>query len=138
MKQSNPLCKQNVAISQVVSKEHFFERLGLVSHEGRHAANSLLKRLDLYIFALSQEPSRQSYFVSEINEIPMPFSPVFANLNFIADHEKERVMINAMRDELVDFQVIQGELTPLQALLEKTESWDELPEEFLAELAKRK
>lgn len=132
------LLRQNVASSQVVSKEHFFERLDLVSHEGRHAANSLLKRLELYIFALSHEPSRQSYFVSETNEIPMPFSPAFANLHFVANHEKERVMINAMRDELVDLQVTQGELTPLQALLEKTESWDELPDELLAELAKRR
>ncbi|WP_236182268.1 recombinase family protein [Pseudomonas sputi] len=130
--------KQSVAASKVVSKEHFLERLDLASYEGRHAANSLLKRLNLYIFALSQAPTEQSYFVSEKNEVPLPFSPSFSNLHFIATHRKEGVTILGMRDELIDLQVIQGELTPLQALLEKSESWDELPDEVFAELAKRR
>ncbi|MNY14475.1 hypothetical protein D3C86_1476520 [compost metagenome] len=132
MEQEN--LKQSLAASQIVSKEHFFECLDLSSYEGRHAANSLMKRLELYIFAIGHTPSRQSYFISEKNQIPKPFSPAFDSLRFIADHSDENVIIHAMRDELVDLQVLQGELTPFQATLAKTESWDELPDHMIAKI----
>ncbi|MHC5198094.1 recombinase family protein [Pseudomonas frederiksbergensis] len=126
--------KQSLAASQIVSKEHFFERLDLTSYEGRHAANSLMKRLELYIFAIGHSSSQQSYFISEQNQIPQPFSPAFDNLRFIANHNDDEVIVHAMRDKLVDLQVLQGELTPFQAVLEKTESWDELPDHMIEKL----
>ena len=41
------------------------------------------------------------------------------------NHIGDDVIVHAMRDELVDLQVLQRELTPFQAVLEKTECWDE-------------
>lgn len=130
--------KQSVAASQIVSKEHFFERLDLTSYEGRHAVNSLLKRLELYIFAIGHDPIHQSYFISDKNQIPHPFTPEFESLRFTANHIGDDVIIHAIRDELIDLQVLQGELTPLQALLERTESWDELPGDVIFQLIKRR
>lgn len=130
--------KQSAAASSIVSKEHFFERLDITSYEGRHAANSLMKRLGLYIFALGHSPTHQSYFISDKNQIPHPFTPEFESLRFTANHFSDDLIIHATQDELVDVQVFQGELTPTQALLEKTESWDELPDEVIAGLAVRR
>ncbi|NBA94376.1 recombinase family protein [Pseudomonas sp. R5(2019)] len=42
--------RQQLASSQVISKEDFFNQLDLVSFEGRAAANSLLKRLEITIY----------------------------------------------------------------------------------------
>jgi DNA invertase Pin-like site-specific DNA recombinase len=41
--------RQQLASSQIMSKADFFERLDIVSYEGRAAANSLLKRLGIII-----------------------------------------------------------------------------------------
>ena len=134
LKEEEHRLREVLAVNQIESKADFFHQLDLVSFEGRHAANSLLKRLNVYLFAQINTPSWQLYFVSEGSQIPRLFSSTSDNLHFLVDNTEDETRIVSMRDKITDLQVVQGELTPMQALLEKTESWDELPPEVLAML----
>ena len=128
---------EQLAADKVMNKENFFEKLDLVSFEGRVAANNLIKRLGLYIFANKHGRTDETYFVSKSNAIPTPFSEEAANLLFYLMHDGASIRFEAMHDEYVDLQVVQGELSPVQAILAKTESWDELPPELLAAMISR-
>lgn len=128
---------EQLAADKVMNKENFFEKLDLVSFEGRVAANNLIKRLGLYIFANKHGRTDETYFVSKSNAIPTPFSEEAANLLFYLMHDGASIRFEAMHDEYVDLQVVQGELTEIGAILAKTESWDELPPDLLAALKAR-
>ncbi|MNG20309.1 hypothetical protein D3C84_1045530 [compost metagenome] len=52
-------------------------------------------------------------------------------------HKGANIRFEAMHNEYVDLQVVQGELTEVGAILAKTDSWDELPSEILAALKAR-
>ena len=125
------LTEQLVA-DKVISKENFFEKLDLVSFEGRVAANNLIKRLGLHIFVNKLGRTNEMYSVSKNNAIPTLFSEEAKNLLFYLVHEGANIQFEAMQDEYFDLQVIQGELTDVGAILAKTDSWDELPPELLA------
>ena len=128
---------EQLTADKVMSKENFFEKLDLVSFEGRVAANNLIKRLGLHIFASKHGRTDEMYWVSKSNAVPTLFSEETVNLLFYLMHKGSNIRFEAMYDEYADLQVIQGELTEVGAILAKTESWDELPPELLAELKAR-
>ncbi|MEW9861427.1 recombinase family protein [Pseudomonas putida] len=123
---------ERLASDKVVSKHDFFEKLDLVSFEGRVAANNLIKRLGLFIFASKNGRTDETYWVSKNNAIPQMFSAEADNLIFYLMHRGKEIRFEAMYDEYVDLQVAQGELNEVEAIFAKTESWDELPPELLA------
>lgn len=129
--------QQQVAADRVLSKEDFFQRLDLITYAGRAAANNLAKRLGTHVYALKRGRLDEMYTVSETAEIPAPFSPGFDGAMFQVVHVGKDLQINALQDRYTDLQEAQGELTPLQALLDRTESWDELPPDVLESMRER-
>lgn len=123
---------EQLVSDNVINKDDFFEKLDLVSFEGRVAANNLIKRLGLFIFVSKNGRTDETYWVSKNNAIPLPFSTEAANLLFYLMHRGKEIQFEAMHDEYVDLQVAQGELNEVEAIFAKTESWDELPAELLA------
>ncbi|MNH23801.1 hypothetical protein D3C79_837130 [compost metagenome] len=123
---------EQLASDNVMNKDDFFEKLDLVSFEGRVAANNLMKRLGLFIFATKNGRTDETYWITKNNAIPLPFSAETANLLFYLMHRGKEIRFEAMHDEYVNLQVAQGELNEVEAIFAKTESWDELPPELLA------
>lgn len=123
---------EQLAADKVISKDDFFEKLDLVSFEGRAAANNLLKRLGLFIFASKNGRTNETYWVSKNNAIPKLFTSESSNLLFYLMHQGCSIRFEAMHDEYVDLQVLQGEKNETEAILDKTESWDELPAHLLS------
>ncbi|WP_420865017.1 recombinase family protein [Pseudomonas simiae] len=123
---------EQLASDKVMNKDDFFQKLDLVSFEGRVAANNLIKRLGLYIFVNKNGRTDETYWISKNNAIPLPFSSESPNLLFYLMHRGKEIRFEAMYDEYVDLQVAQDELSEVEAIFAKTESWDELPPELLA------
>jgi len=123
---------QQLAADKVISKDDFFSKLDLVSYEGRAAANNLVKRLGVHIFLHKLGRTNEVYTVTSKNAIPALFSDESKNMLFYIIHRGAELVTHAMKDEYFDLLEAQGELTPFQALLEKTESWDQLPPDVLA------
>ncbi|WP_321838413.1 recombinase family protein [Pseudomonas kulmbachensis] len=90
---------ETLATSQVVSKEDFFEKLDLVSFEGRHAANSLLKRLGVTISVLSEESTEQWYMVK-----------TEARALFAIFHRSDEIAIRSIDSRILDLQSLHGEI----------------------------
>lgn len=90
---------ETLATSQVVSKEDFFEKLDLVSFEGRHAANSLLKRLGVTISVLSEESAEQWYMVK-----------TEARTLFAIFHRSDEIAIRSLDSSILDLQSLHGEI----------------------------
>lgn len=128
---------EQLASDKVMSKHDFFEKLDLVSFEGRVAANNLIKRLGLFIFVNKNARTDETYWISKNNAIPLPFSAETPNLLFYLMHRGKEIRFEAMYDEYVDLQLTQGELNEVEAIFAKTESWDELPPELLGLLKAR-
>ena len=91
--------RETLATSQVVSKEEFFGRLDLVSFEGRHAANSLLKRLGVNISVLSEESAEQWYMVK-----------TEARTLFAIFHRSDEISIRSLDSRILELQLLQGEI----------------------------
>ncbi len=125
------LSEQLVA-DRVINKDDFFEKLDLVTFEGRAAANNLIKRLGLLIFASKNGRTDETYWVSKSNAIPAPFSSESESLLFYFIHEGASIRFEAMYDEYVDLQVTQGDMNEVEAIFAKTESWDDLPPHLMA------
>lgn len=100
LRQERETLKITLVTNQVVSKEDFFERLDLASFEGRHAANSLLKRLGVTIAVLSEEPSSQWYRVN-----------TESLATFMVFHIRDQIKIASFDSRILDLQTLQGELT---------------------------
>ena len=90
---------ETLATSQVVSKEDFFEKLDLVSFEGRHAANSLLKRLGVTISVLSEESAEQWYMVK-----------TEARTLFAIFHRSDEIAIRSLDSSILNMQLLHGEI----------------------------
>lgn len=90
---------ETLATSQVVSKEDFFEKLDLVSFEGRHAANSLLKRLGVTISVLSEESAEQWHMVK-----------TEARTLFAIFHRSDEIAIRSLDSSILDLQSLHGEI----------------------------
>jgi hypothetical protein len=91
--------RETLATSQVVSKEDFFEKLDLVSFEGRHAANSLLKRLGVIISVLSEKSSEQWYMIK-----------TEARTLFAIFHRSDEIAIRSLDSGILDLQSLHGEI----------------------------
>lgn len=124
------LAEQLVA-DRVISKDDFFEKLDLVSFEGRAAANNLIKRLGLRIFANKHERTNETYWITKGDAIPTLFSKEAKDLLFYFINKGKSIRFEAMHDEYVDLQVSQGELSEAAAVFAKEDSWDNLPPHLL-------
>lgn len=111
------LSEQLVA-DRVISKDDFFEKLDLVTFEGRAAANNLIKRLGLFIFVSKFGRTNEVYWVSADNAIPAPFSEG-SSLLFYLRHKGVSIRLGALTDDILNLQVIQGEITDMEADLAK-------------------
>ena len=100
LRQEQEQLREVLATNQVVSKEDFFERLDLISFDGRHAANSLLKRLGVTVSVLSEKPSEQWY---RINTEALAL--------FVVIHMTDQIKVASFDSGVVDLQILQGELT---------------------------
>lgn len=98
--------KELLAINQVVSKKDFFAQLDLVSFEGRHAANRLLKRLGVLVFAS----------VTSIRKMPVQMHTVSAEgiTQFQLIHFDNSMIMLAAQKNIVDLRVLQGEISAEQ------------------------
>lgn len=92
--------KETLATNQVVSKEDFFAKLDLVSFEGRHAANSLLKRLGVSASVMSTGPAEQWYRVN-----------TEALALFLVAHTGDQIKVGAFDSRILTLQELQGEIT---------------------------
>lgn len=123
---------EQLTADKVISKDDFFEKLDLVTFEGRAAANNLIKRLGLFIFASKNGRTDETYWVSKSAAIPAPFSSESESLLFYFIHKGASIRFEAMYDEYIDLQVDQGEMNEVEAIFAKTESWDDLPPHLMA------
>ncbi len=98
--------RELLAVNQVVSKKDFFAQLDIVSFEGRHAANRLLKRLGILIFTS----------VTSGYKMPMQMHTVSAEgiTQFQIIHFENSMMIFAAQKNIVDLRVLQGEISAEQ------------------------
>lgn len=104
--------RQQLASSQITSKADFFNRLDLVSFEGRAAANSLLKRLKIFIRFRRFAPNHfQCWVLDHSSEMEsekdgrMLFSIMFTNGD---------ITQQALDEEIWAKQIQQGERSPAQ------------------------
>lgn len=106
LKKEEQKCQELLAVNQVTSKKDFFAQLDLVSFEGRHAANSLLKRLSIVV-TMSISKAHQSYSATKdgIQQLLI--------MQYL-----EAMVIIATNESILDLQVLQGELSP-----EERDAW---------------
>jgi DNA invertase Pin-like site-specific DNA recombinase len=98
--------RELLAVNQVVSKKDFFAQLDIVSFEGRHAANRLLKRLGILI----------STSVTSHHKMPMQMHTVSAEgiTQFQIIHFETSMIMFAAQKKIVDLRVLQGEVSAEQ------------------------
>lgn len=92
--------RETLATNQVVSKEDFFDKLDLISFEGRHAANSLLKRLGVTASVMSEGPSQQWY---RVNTETLAL--------FLISHNSDQIKVGTFDSRVLDLQEAQGEIS---------------------------
>lgn len=113
---------EQMAADKVISKEDFFQKLDLVSYEGRAAANNLLKRLGIHVFAEKLARTNESYRVMSKNIHPeaatedgaYPVDALTAGLKyslFSVHHNGKAISIHASSNAILETQVMQGEMT---------------------------
>jgi DNA invertase Pin-like site-specific DNA recombinase len=94
--------QERLAVNQVVSKKDFFAQLDLVTFEGRHAANSLLKRLGVLV-SVSVHALYQFYSVR-----------VEESHRFQFIHTGNGMMMLTADKAILDLRVLQGEISPAE------------------------
>lgn len=99
LKGESEFLKESLAVGRVESKEDFFEKLDLVSFEGRHAANSLLKRLQVTLGVLSQEPRDQWYSVN-----------IEGAAKLVIFHDHDLLTIRSIDSENLDKLLLHGDI----------------------------
>lgn len=72
--------KADIARESIISKDDFFERLDMVTFEGRAAANTLMKRLGLNTYVRASSPSTAIFDVSP--EMPDEFKGKWPTMRF--------------------------------------------------------
>ncbi|MDH4656024.1 recombinase family protein [Pseudomonas sp. BN606] len=115
--------RQQLASSRVISKDDFFQRLDLVSYEGRAAANSLLKRLGILVQFQRYNPNSFTCWV--LDTTYESAANDFDGQLFGIKYLDGAVEVQAMDDDIWARQVEQGELDPDRAEREQEEgiSW---------------
>ena len=94
--------RELLAVNQVVSKKDFFAQLDIVSFEGRHAANRLLKRLGVLISA------------SVTSDYQMHTVAAEGITQFQIIHFSTSMIMFAAQKKIVDLRVLQGEISAEQ------------------------
>lgn len=123
--------RQQLAADKVISKEDFFKKLDLTSYEGRAAANNLMKRLGIYIFALKGGRMNEIYLIVNEKKKPNILTNEIEYVMFTVYHSGTIISISGVQDNYIDLQVAQGEIAENMAQVMKREAWDELPPDAL-------
>ena len=104
----NSLSQQLVA-DKVVSKDDFFQKLDLVSYQGRVSANNLVKRLGVSIYALKIGRTHEDYWITtpatDVSEEPAA-RPVIA----VFSHTGPTVRIDPLTNDFEQTQILHGDL----------------------------
>jgi DNA invertase Pin-like site-specific DNA recombinase len=98
---------QQLAADKVISKDDFFQKLDLVTYEGRVAANNLVKRLGVYVYAHKGGRTDEVYCVSDTKAIPTPLTPDIHHLMFVVAHKNGDMRIYAHQDKYREIEKIQ-------------------------------
>lgn len=98
---------QQLAADKVISKDDFFQKLDLVTYEGRVAANNLVKRLGVYVYALKRGRTDEVYCVSDTKTIPIALTPSIHNLMFLVLHKQNSIGIYAHQDKYREIEEVQ-------------------------------
>lgn len=98
---------QQLAADKVISKNDFFQKLDLVTYEGRVAANNLVKRLGVYVYAHKRGRTDEVYCVSDTKAIPTPLTPDIHHLMFVVVHKNDDMRIYAHQDKYREIEKIQ-------------------------------
>lgn len=117
--------RQQLASSRVISKEDFFQKLDLVSYEGRAAANSLLKRLGITVQFQRYSPNNFQCWVLNTPDDDARASDLERML-FGIKYVDGTITLQATDDDIWSRQVEQGELDEDRALYEQEHGvgWD--------------
>lgn len=99
LRETQQRLKEQLAVNQVVSKKDFFDRLDLVTFEGRHSANSLLKRLGVLVYVYAGD-------VFKSYEIRTEGVAKFQLIQF-----KSALTVHSLDPTILDLQVLQGEIS---------------------------
>jgi DNA invertase Pin-like site-specific DNA recombinase len=99
---------QQLAADKIISKDDFFQKLDLVSYEGRVAANNLVKRLGVHIFVQKVGRMNEAYAISDANVIPRPQEK--QHLMFMISHNGDTLRMDAEQPKYFDIQAAQGDL----------------------------
>ena len=92
--------REQLVVNQVISKTDFFAKLDLVTFEGRHSANSLLKRLGVLIF------------VSANGDLQMHTVKKEGVAQFQLIQYKSSLTLHTLNSKVLDLRVLQGEISP--------------------------
>jgi hypothetical protein len=98
---------QQLAADKVISKDDFFQKLDLVTYEGRVAANNLVKRLGVYVYALKRGRTDEVYCLSDTKTIPIALTPSVHHLMFVVVHKRDSIGIYAHQDKYREIEKIQ-------------------------------
>lgn len=101
--------KQQLASTQVISKEDFFQKVDLVTYEGRAAANSLLKRLAVQVQFKRYAPNH--FWCWVLDKSDEATTELGDQLLFGIRYEKAVLMTQAFDDDIYQRQIRQGERT---------------------------
>ncbi|WP_263261880.1 recombinase family protein [Pseudomonas sp. RIT-PI-S] len=102
--------REQLASTQVISKEDFFQKVDLVTYEGRAAANSLLKRLGIQVQFRRYSPTRFRCWVLDKSDDAI--TGANEQMLFGIAYEQGTLTTQAFDDDIYERQLRQGELTP--------------------------
>lgn len=111
--------RQQLASHRVISKEDFFKQIDLVTYEGRAAANSLLKRLDLQVLFKRHNPSHFQCWVLDKSDEAV--TDEVQQMLFSVLYEGERATTQPLDPDIYDRQVEQDLITAAVAIREQEE-----------------
>ncbi|WGT32976.1 recombinase family protein [Pseudomonas atacamensis] len=101
--------RQQMAVDRVMSKEHFFEKLDLVSFGGRAAANNLTKRLGTKIFVRKNGRCDETYLIGVTAADEAEPSVIGA-----ITHTNKKIRIDSASDAFTELQALHGDLPKWQ------------------------
>jgi DNA invertase Pin-like site-specific DNA recombinase len=101
--------RQQLATNQVISKDDFFQKLDLVTYEGRAAANSLLKRLGIQVQFKRHNPTRFRCWVLDKSDDAV--TEAGDQLLFGIYFEQGLLTTQAFDNDVFDRQIRQGEVS---------------------------
>lgn len=111
--------RQQLASHRVISREDFFKELDLVTYEGRAAANSLLKRLDLKIMLRRYNPNHfQCWVLDKSNEA---ITDEVQQMLFSVLYKNGETTTQAFDPDIYDRHIEQGLTTAKAAIREQEE-----------------